>query len=132
FADDQAKRNRSQQKTSQEQDDRFHVAPQKTRAPLVSFSHAKDDGSPNETKALPELILDVAQIRVVHQLGLVDKKHKRRRFHSRLGSIKDLEAPAVIGRRLPAKRGLVEDFVEPAGGNPQGVLIGDVRGKFKN
>ena len=69
-------------------------------------------GSSPESKSVPYFIFDISCIRKVHQLFIVYKNYKSRRFYPNLSHIENLKPFPFIRRRLLHGNCLRENFIE--------------------
>ena len=67
----------------------------------------------------------------MEQLRVVAENDEGRRFDAGLGHVVNLQALALVGRRLNARGGIAENVVEHTGRNTHGRLVVDVIDKLK-
>ena len=70
-----------------------------------------------EAEGVSETVFDIALVGEVKQLGTVAEYDKCRRFDACLCHIVKLQDPALVGRRLYALYGVVQEVVDHAGGD---------------
>ena len=76
-----------------------------------------------KAKGISDLIFDISCIREVHQLLVVNKYHKGRRFYSNLCDIVQSEALALVARWLLECNCFCHDLIEHACCNTHGLVL---------
>src|SRR5688572_5463319 len=89
-----------------------------TRDRSFPSPNGEPDGSPFESKLLPQLIHQIPLIRKVEFRGHVREQDERRRFDAGLDAVKDADVPARLAGRRVGGRDALEELVEFRRGDP--------------
>ena len=98
---------------------------------LVFVPEKDVDGHAIEAEMLAQLVLEVALVTLLHQLGMVAKEEEGGDAGRDLGHVLDADEFAPDGGRLVADPGLLHDLVEVGGGDLFVLLLIDLDGGFE-
>ena len=107
LADDQAAGDRAYQIGQDQAEDTGHHK----RSPSFLPRKMSRMGVPSKPKVFAQSVFQEAQIRKMHELGLIDEENKRRRLDRSLGHVVDFQQPSAFGRRRIGELGIFDEFV---------------------